>query len=92
MKTTPSFILSIARPPDQDVPERPESMLIVVRRRYDNLLRELNEVFSGQQGVRILVDRRQGQRRRVEHPVSLDRRKADRRKHQEELLKVILPT
>lgn len=92
MITTPSFVLSIARPADEVVPERPESMLIIVRRRYDHLLRELSEVFSGQQGVRILVDRRRGQRRKIEHLVPLERRKAERRKHKEELLKVILPT
>jgi hypothetical protein len=92
MNMTPSFVLSIARPADQVAPERPESMLIIVRRRYDHLLRELSEVFSGQQGVRILVDRRRGQRRRIEHPISVERRKAERRKHKEELLKVILPT
>jgi hypothetical protein len=92
MNMTPSFVLSIARPADQVAPERPESMLIIVRRRYDHLLRELSEVFSGQQGVRILVDRRRGQRRKIEHPISVERRKAERRKHKEELLKVILPT
>ena len=92
MNTTPSFVLSIARPVDQLVPEGPESMLIIVRKRYDHLLRELSEVFTGQQGVRILVDRRRRQRRKIGHPVSVERRKAERRKHKEEILKVILPT
>jgi hypothetical protein len=86
-----SFVLSIARPGAQGEAEEPEKMLIIVRKRYDHFLKDLNEAFSGQQGVRILVDRRRGQRRKVERPVSLERRKADRRKHKEELLEVILP-
>jgi len=92
MDPTPSFVLSIARPAAQVEQEETEKMLIIVRRRHDHLLKDLSEAFSGQEGVRIFVDRRQGQRRKVEHPVSLERRKADRRKHKEELLKVILPT
>jgi len=91
MNQTPSLVLSIARPAVQINPEEAQEMLIIVRRRYDHLLKELGEAFSGQQSVRILVDRRRGQRRKVEDPVSMERRKADRRKHEEELLKVILP-
>jgi hypothetical protein len=92
MNETPSLVLSIGQPAAQVEPEEAEKMLIIVRRRYDHLLKELGEAFSGQQSVRILVDRRCGQRRKVENPISLERRKADRRKHEEELLKVILPT
>jgi hypothetical protein len=92
MNETPSLVLSIGQPAAQVEPEEAEKMLIIVRRRYDHLLKELGEAFSGQQSVRILVDRRWGQRRKVENPISLERRKADRRKHEEELLKVILPT
>jgi hypothetical protein len=92
MNQTPPFVLSIARPAAHSEPEEAEKMLIIVRRRYDHLLKELGEAFSGQQGVEILVDRRRGHRRKVEDPVSMERRKADRRKHEEELLKVILPT
>jgi hypothetical protein len=92
MNQTPSLVLSIARPAAQIDPEEAQKMLIIVRRRYDHLLKELGEAFSGQKGVRLLVDRRRGQRRKVEDPVSMERRKADRRKHEEELLKVILPT
>jgi hypothetical protein len=92
MNETPSLVLSIGQPAAQVEPEEAEKMLIIVRRRYDHLLKELGEAFSGQQSVRILVDRRRGQRRKIENPISLERRKADRRKHEEELLKVILPT
>lgn len=92
MNQTPPLVLSIARPATQVEPEDAENMLIIVRRSYEHLLKELGEAFSGQRGVEILVDRRRGQRRKVEHSVSLERRKADRRKHEEELLKVILPT
>lgn len=92
MNQIPSLILSIARPDPQVKPEEADKMLIIVRKCYDHLLKELGEAFSGQQGVRILVDRRRGQRRKVEDPVSMERRKADRRKHEDQLLKVILPT
>ena len=92
MSQIPSIVLGVARPDAQVGREEADKMLIIVRRHYDHLLKELGETFSGQQGVRILVDRRRGQRRRVGNPVSLERRKTERRKHEEELLKVILPT
>ena len=92
MSQIPSIVLGVARPGAQVEREEADKMLIIVRRPYDHLLKELGETFSGQQGVRILVDRRRGQRRRVGNPVSLERRKTERRKHEEELLKVILPT
>jgi hypothetical protein len=92
MNQIPSLVLSIARPSPQVNQEEAAKMLIIVRKCYDHLLKELGEAFSGQQGVRILVDRRRGQRRKVGNPVSMERRKADRRKHEYELLKVILPT
>jgi hypothetical protein len=92
MNQIPSLVLRITQPAAQADPEEAGKMLIVVRSCYRHLLKELGKNFSGQQGVRILVDRRRGERRKVENPVSLERRKADRRKHEEELLKVILPT
>ena len=92
MSQIPSIVLGVARPDAQVGREEADKMLIIVRRHYDHLLKELGETFSGQQGVRILVDRRRGQRRRVGNPVSLERRKTERRKHEEELLEVILPT
>ena len=88
----PSLVLRVAQPVAQADLKEDGKMLIIVKRCYRHLLKELGENFSGQQGVRILVDRRRRERRKVENPVSLERRRADRRKHEEELLTVILPT
>jgi hypothetical protein len=91
MAQIPSLVMSIARPAIQVEREQAEKMLIIVKSHYHPLLKEIDKVFSGQRGVRILVDRRMGERRKAEQPVSSERRISDRRKHEEELLKVILP-
>jgi hypothetical protein len=92
MVQIPSLVMSIARPAAQVEPKEAEEMFIIVKSHYHPLLKEIGKAFSGQRGVRIMVDRRMGERRKAEQPVSFDRRVADRRKHEEELLKVILPT
>jgi hypothetical protein len=91
MGISPSFLLSVTKESSQTQPETPE-MLIIIRRRYAHLEKELIQTFSGKKGVRVLVDRRQGERRREKRPFSHERRNSDRRKPKEELLKVILPT
>jgi hypothetical protein len=90
MSSTPSFALSVAKTAVKAIPEEADKMIIIVRRRYAHLEKELSQAFSGKRGVRILVDRRRGERRKGKRHVSLERRKADRRKPKEELIKVVL--
>ena len=46
MNQTPPLVLSIARPATQVEPEDADNMLIIVRRSYEHLLKELGEAFS----------------------------------------------
>ena len=88
---TPSFVLNVARATGRVGSESGE-MLIIVRSRYAHLEKKLINAFAKQKDVRILVDRRHVERRRKKSPITPERRRGDRRKPQEELLKVILPT
>ena len=88
---TPSFVLNVARATGRVGPESGE-MLIIVRTRYSHLEKQLLNAFAKQKDVRVLVDRRNGERRRKSGSTDPERRRGDRRKPQEELLKVILPT
>ena len=87
---TPSFVLNVAKAAGKLELESGET-LIIVKRRYAHLEKELARAFARQKEVRILVDRREGERRAQKGSPSPERRQGDRRKQQEELLKVILP-
>jgi hypothetical protein len=88
---TPSFVLNITKAAGRVELESGET-LIILRRHYAHLEKELANAFARQKEVRILVDRREGERRKQKSSISPERRRSDRRKQQEELLKVILPT
>jgi hypothetical protein len=85
----PDFLLSIAKaavPPKKD----PGSMCIIIKRPYTHLEDELRRTFEGQEDVKIVVDRRSGERRVSQQPVSEDRRRADRRKKKEPLVEAVI--
>jgi len=65
-------------------------MTIVIRRPYAHLENELRNAFKGRDDVKVIVDRRFGERRKKQKSVSAERRKADRRSQKEELVEVIL--
>ena len=84
----PSFLLRITKalsPLEQGV-----GMSIVIRRPYAFLEKELRSTFEGQEDVKVIVDRRYGERRTSTEQAGLERRRADRRITKEEILEVSL--
>ena len=74
-----------------DPPEPGAGMMsIIIRRPYAYLDKELYSTFEGQEDVKVLVDRRHGERRTRTQPVELERRRTDRRGAKEELVEVLL--
>ena len=89
MSVLPGFFLRIAKTTTQ--PEKAAGMMfIIIRRPYAYLEKELRSTFGGQEAVKVIVDKRYGERRTSPQPVSLERRCADRRSPKEELVEVIL--
>jgi len=89
MSALPGFLLRIAKavsPPEQAA----GVMYIIIRQPYAYLEKELRSTFEGQEDVKVIVDRRYGQRRTSQQPVALEFRRADRRRPKEELVEVLL--
>ncbi len=66
------------------------TMCIIIRRPYAHLGEEIRRTFKGQKDVRVVVDRRYGERRLGQQPVVVERRRADRRKSKEQLVEVVI--
>ena len=89
MSSVPRFLMRIVKttsPPEQGA----GMMSIVIRRAYAFLEKELLRAFEGQEDVKVIVDKRYRERRKNKQPVGLERRQADRRKPEEELVEVSL--
>jgi hypothetical protein len=54
-------------------------LFIIVPRRESSLHRYLSLRFAGVEGVQVVLERRQSERRRVQRSFSVERRRADRR-------------
>ena len=65
-------------------------MSIIIHRPYALLEEELNRAFKGQEDVKVIVDKRNGERRASRQLVELDRRRAGRRIPKEELVEVVI--
>jgi len=63
--------------------------IVVVHRAFVSLIPDLLNVFKGDPDVQVIADRRCGERRTKKEPVSLDRRRTERRERKAELLEVI---
>ena len=63
---------------------------VIVRRPYAYLAEELRLALQGREDVKVLVDRRQGERRARNRRFAVDRRRSDRRGTKEELLEVVV--
>lgn len=57
----------------------PPQWLFIVRRDQEALYAHLRQAFAGSRVVQVILDRRQGDRRRQAQPVGEDRRRGDRR-------------
>jgi len=67
-------------------------MTIVVMRPYAHLEKELRSVFKGQEDVKVISDKRYGERRKRLQAVTKECRKDDRRRPKEELVEVAIST
>ena len=72
--------------------ERAGIMTIVVQRPYTHLEKELRDAFKGQEDVKVILDRRYGERRKRPEAVQLDRRKSDRRSPKKDMVEVVIST
>ena len=89
MNFLPKFLLRIAK--TVPTPEEEAGILsIIIRRPYSHLEKELRSVFKGERDVKVIVDRRDGERRTTQQAVEIERRRADRRHPNEELVEVVI--
>ena len=91
MSFPPKITMSIAKKA-QLSEEEAGIMTIVVHRAYSHLERELRRAFKGQEDVKVILDRRQGERRKKRKAVGAERRKADRRHSKEDIVEVVVTT
>lgn len=89
MDLPPGFLLKIAKA-TRLFEEKPGMMSIIIRRPYSHLEKELCKTFEGQEDVRVIVDRRHGERRTNMQPVEMERRRSDQRSRKEELVEVFI--
>jgi hypothetical protein len=89
MELPPGFLLKIAKA-TRSLEERPGMMSIIIRRPYSHLEKELCKTFEGQEDVRVIVDRRHGERRTNIVPVEMEHRRTNRRNPKEELVEVFI--
>ena len=66
--------------------------IIVIRQPYAHLENELRNVFKGQDDVKVILDKRHGERRKESKAVAADRRKSDQRTPKEDLVEVVIST
>ena len=91
MSSPPKFTMRIAKKAHLSE-EEAGIMTIVVQQPYAHLERELRSAFKGQEDVKVIVDRRSGERRTSQQPVAMECRQADRRSPKVELVEVLIST
>ena len=75
------------------LPEESAGMMtIVVMRAYARLEKELRSAFKGEDDVKVILDKRYGERRKRLQAVTKEHRKDDRRHPKEELVEVAIST
>ncbi len=89
MSYLPDFLLKILRESSRPEEGRGKT-LIIIQLPYAYLEAELRAVFEGQEDVQVIVDRHKRERRTMQQPVAVERRRADRRRPKEEILKVVI--
>ena len=70
--------------------ERFGVMTIVLFQPYVHLEEELRDAFKGQEDVKVILDRRTGERRMKQKAVERERRGADRRRPKQEIAEVTI--
>ncbi len=87
----PQFLLRILKGVSPSE-EGTGNMSIIIRQPYAHLEKELTKTFKGQGDVQVIVDKRNGERRKTQQDVERERRHADRRQPNEEIVDVVLST
>jgi hypothetical protein len=64
--------------------------IIIINRPYRFLEKELRSLFETDETTRVIVDRRNGDRRQKQIPVNAERRKGDNRRSKLEMVEVIM--
>lgn len=83
------FIVKVLNPVSEGE-KRHKPMYIIIRQPYKHLFKEMCRTFGANGTVKVMVDRRHGQRRKKSRPVKSERRQANRRRSKEDLLEVVL--
>lgn len=65
-------------------------MCIAIQRPFEHLIDELNQAFASDGNIKVVLNRRQGERRKTDQSVEMDKRGADRRKLKKEILEVTI--
>jgi hypothetical protein len=63
--------------------------IVVVHHPFASVIRDLLKVFKGDRDVQAIADRRSAERQTNKEPVSLDRRRRERRERKAQLLEVV---
>ncbi len=87
----PKFSLGISKKPLSSGESEIKST-IVIQQQYAHLEKELCAVFKGQEDVKVIMDRRYGERRERRKAVKVDHRKSNRRSPKEELAELVIST
>ncbi len=91
MSFLPKFLLKIVKAvPTSE--EKAGIMSIIIQRPYFQLEKELHSVFKGEKDVKIIVDRRFDERRTTQQAVEVERRYAEQRQPNRELVKAVIST
>jgi len=80
MKLPPEFLLGISKAANSS--ETPPMSMSIIK--------ELHLAFEGEEDVRIILDRRQGERRQCKQAIKSERRQTGRRHSKEKLVEVII--
>ena len=89
MISLPDFLLKITKV--KSTPKQGSMMTyIVIQQPYDYLEKELRSVFGVEKDVKVVVNRRFGERRTGHQPITTERRHVDRRRSQEEIVTTII--
>ena len=65
-------------------------MYVIIAQAHAYLDGTLRTAFEGQENVKVIVDRRHGERRATRQSVAFERRQADRRRLREHLVEVVV--
>ena len=89
MRSMSPFKIRIAR--GNHLPEEGFGiMTIVLFQPYVHLEEELRDAYKGQEDVKVILDRRTGERRKKQKAIESERRSADRRRQKQEIAEVAI--